>query len=247
MINIEGIQVDLTTGVNSLSNEWAVFTVEFEFDSRLLVCHVFNQPVYKGLKNLIRQILSINSKSIEQRRALLNSQYITVQIEKYDLTNKHEVLAYKYDLIKANRAYSPYGYNSFLKVGSSLEQSYADLLRRELLGQVDQEALRPLSSLRKESKKGRATKAVYSYDKSTGLLVGSYPSIKSAAAKTGVRASNITMCCKGRIKTAGNYAWSYTEWPLLDISKICDGRIKKRAALPKHDIAEKQQRFIAEN
>ena len=83
MINIDGIQVDITTSIDSLSNEWAVFIVEFEFDNRLIVCHTFNQSVYRGIKNLISQILSVNAKSIELRQALLNSKYITVNIEKY--------------------------------------------------------------------------------------------------------------------------------------------------------------------
>ena len=49
MINIDGIQVDITTSIDSLSNELAVFIVEFEFDNRLIVCHTFNQSVYRAM------------------------------------------------------------------------------------------------------------------------------------------------------------------------------------------------------
>ena len=247
MVNIEGIQVDITTDIDSLSSEWAVFTVEFEFDSRLMVCHVFNQTVYRGIKSLIQQILSAKAKSIELRQALLNSRYITVNIEKYGLEDKFKVLAYKYELIKANRTYLPYGYNTFLKVGTALEQNYADILLRELMDDIDKNAAYPQNSLCNAGKKGRASKPVYSYDKVTGLPVGEYVSIKDAAEDTGICASNISMCCNGHIRTAGLYIWSYISQPIIDVHRLRDNRFKDAQIPSEADIAEKQQKFIAEN
>lgn len=36
-----------------------------------------------------------------------------------------------------------------------------------------------------------------------------FPSIKEAGATVGITDTNITNCCKGRIKTAGGYHWKY--------------------------------------
>lgn len=245
MINIDGIQVDITTSINSLSNEWAVFTVEFEFDNRLIVCHTFNQSVYRGIKNLINQILSINAKSIELRQALLNSKYITVNIEEYGLTDKSEVLSCKYKLIKENRTYLPYGYNILIKVGNTLEQRYADILLQELMNEIDRNALYQQPTI--SHRQGRLSKSVCCYDKSTGLFINEYASVKDAAKETGLCASNISMCCNGHIKSAGGYIWSYIYQPIIDISKSKDRRFKESQIPSEAELIKRQQEFIARN
>lgn len=247
MINIDGIQVDITTSIDSLSNEWAVFTVEFEFDSRLIVCHTFNQSVYRGIKSLIRQILSINAKSIELRQALLNSKYITVNIEKYNLTDESEVLAYKYELIKANKTYLPYGYNTLIKAGNAFEQNYANILMQEIINEIDKNAAYPPNSIYNTHKRGRLPKSVCCYDRNTGLFVSEYASIKDAAEETGVCASNISMCCNGYIKSAGRYMWSYIYQPIIDISKSKDRRFKEAQLPSEAELIERQKEFIAKN
>lgn len=247
MVNIDGIQVDITTSIDSLLNEWAVFTIEFEFDNRLIVCHTFNQSVYRGVKSLIRQILSINAKSIELRQALLNSKYITVNIEKYNLTDESEVLAYKYELIKANRTYLPYGYNTLIKAGNALEQNYANILLQELISEIDKNATYPPNSIYNTHKRGRLPKSVCCYDRNTGLFISEYASIKDAAEETGICASNISMCCNGHIKSAGRYIWSYIYQPIIDISQSKD-RCFREAQLPSEaELIERQKEFIAKN
>lgn len=244
MININGIKIDLTTNIDSLSNEWAVYTVEFEFDSRLLVCHTFNQTVYRGIKLLIDQILSVNAKSIELRQALLNSKYLTVNIEKYGLATKAKVLSYKYELIKANRTYLPYGYNILIKAGDSLEQNYANILLQDIMSDIDKNAAYPYNSVYNIHRKGRLSKAVYSYDKNTGLLLGEYVSVKEAAEETGICASNISMCCAGRIKTAGGRIWSYIYQPIIDIGRSKVARIKDSLIPSEEELIKRQNEFI---
>lgn len=244
MVNIEGIQVDIITGINSLSREWAVFTVEFEFDSRLIVCHTFNSSVYRGIKNLINQILSVKAKSIELRQALLNSRYITVNIEKYNLATRNEVLSLKYDLIKRNKCYLPYGYNVLIGTGSSLEQRYADILMADIIDEIDKNATYPREPIHDTSKRGRTPKPVYSYDKHTGMLVQEYVSIKDASEQTGLCASNISMCCNGHVKTAGKYIWSYILQPVIDINRHKDNRFKDAIIPSEADIVERQLKFI---
>lgn len=247
MVNIDGIQVDITTSIDSLSNEWAVFTVEFEFDSRLIVCHTFNQSVYRGVKSLIRQILSINAKSIELRQALLNSKYITVNIEKHGLTDESEVLARKYELIKANRTYLPYGYNTLIKAGNAFEQNYANILLQELMNEVDKNAMYPHNSIYNMCRRGRLSKSVCSYDRNTGLFINEYASIKDAAEETGICASNISMCCNGHIKSAGGYIWSYIYQPIIDISQSKDRRFREAQIPSEAELIERQKEFIAKN
>lgn len=247
MINIEGIQVDITSSIDSLSNEWAVFTVEFEFDSRLIVCHVFDQSIYRGIKNLIQQILSAKAKSIELRQALLNSKYLTVHIEKHGMLDKHSVLTYKYELIKDNRTYFPYGYNTLIGAGASLEQKYADILLKRLIDEIDQNAAYPQNSLLNAGRRGRTSKPVYGYDKQTGLLVKEYVSVKDAAEDTGICASNISMCCNGHTKTAGRFIWSYISQPVIDIHRLQDKRFKDAQIPSEAEIAERQREFIAKN
>lgn len=211
MININGIQVDITTNANDLSTKWAIFTIEFEFDNKLIVCHTFNQPIYKKINNLINQALSPNTKNIELQQALLNSKYITINIEERELQSKYKILARKYELIEKNMAYLPYGHNALIKVGNTLEQSHADILLQKLIdGNIIQ--------TRSANKKGKISKIVYSYDKQTKLLISRYTSIKDAAKNTGICASNISMCCNGHIKTAGGRIWSYINKPMINVN-----------------------------
>lgn len=247
MINIDGIQVDTTTSIDSLSNEWAVFTVEFEFDNRLIVCHTFDQPVYRGIKKLISQILSVKAKSIELRQALLNSRYITVNIETFGLNDKCDVLDYKYKLIKSSRTYLPYGYNNLISVGNSLEQNYADILLKSIIDEIDKNAAYPTNSVYNTGKRGKVSKPVYSYDKKTGLLVGEYVSVKDAAEDTGICASNINMCCNGHIKSAGNLIWSYISVPIFDIGRLKDNRFKDVQIPSEEELTQRQRDFISKN
>lgn len=247
MINIDGIQVDTTTSIDSLSNEWAVFTVEFEFDNRLIVCHTFDQSVYRGIKKLISQILSVKAKSIELRQALLNSKYITVNIEAFGLNDKCDVLDYKYKLIKSNKTYLPYGYNNLIGVGNSLEQNYADILLKSVIDEIDKNAAYPMNGIYNTGKRGKISKPVYSYDRKTGLPVGEYISIKDAAEDTGICASNINMCCNGHIKSAGNLIWSYISVPIFDIGRLKDNRLKDAQIPSQEELKRRQLDFILKN
>ena len=67
----------------------------------------------------------------------------------------------------------------------------------------------PISSRRQKnavSMTGR--KAVVQYDRNK-VLLNTFPSAALAEKITGVKASSICNCCKGRIKTAGGYIWKY--------------------------------------
>lgn len=208
MVNIEGIQVDIVGNLRTLSANWALFTIEFEYDSRIMVCHVFDKPVERGISNVIKRILSPKVESVDLRKSLLNSEFITVEVKKEYAPSDTDVLLFdKYQMIKSNKSYYPYGYNFLLLTTNSYEKQYARTLHNALINGLN--GPMPLTS----NKKGRAPKPVYSYDKYTGVLVQKYDSIKDAAEQTGLCASNINMCCNGHIKTAGKYIWSYALQP----------------------------------
>ena len=44
----------------------------------------------------------------------------------------------------------------------------------------------------------------------TGNLIATYPSIIESSKVTGIRASNISKCCRGDLKRAGGYLWCYS-------------------------------------
>lgn len=51
-------------------------------------------------------------------------------------------------------------------------------------------------------------KPVLQYTK-TGELIGEYKSMMKAQRQTGINQSNISSCCAGKRKSAGNYIWIY--------------------------------------
>lgn len=54
----------------------------------------------------------------------------------------------------------------------------------------------------------KLSKPVIKYDLN-GNFIAEYPSIKTATILTHVSRTGISMCCNGRIKTAGGYVWHF--------------------------------------
>ena len=55
----------------------------------------------------------------------------------------------------------------------------------------------------------RCSKQVQMFDKSTGKLLATFPSINEAERQTGISDGNICFCCCGKRKSAGGYVWKY--------------------------------------
>ena len=198
MINLEGIQIDLATSQNALTCSQAIYIIEFDFNNKLLIGHTYEQTVLESLRNLIMTCKEASQTELAQ--ACLRSKYITLQIVPTGVYDKFELLSEKYKLIYKYKTYYPFGYNALVGL-SLLEQSYADILTRKLpYGRAPQKGT---------GKKGRAPKKIYQYNKLTGALISEYGSIKEAAQNIGLSASNISMCCKGQIRTAGGFIWKY--------------------------------------
>lgn len=55
----------------------------------------------------------------------------------------------------------------------------------------------------------KRSKQVQMFDKSTGDLLTTFPSIKEAERRTGIAQENICHACKGRYMSAGGFVWKY--------------------------------------
>lgn len=55
----------------------------------------------------------------------------------------------------------------------------------------------------------KISKQVQMFDKSTGELLATFPSISEAGRVTGIANGNISNCCNGKQKSAGGYVWKY--------------------------------------
>ena len=53
-------------------------------------------------------------------------------------------------------------------------------------------------------------KAVIGINKVSGLIL-EFPSANEAKRQTGINQSNITQCCKGKVKSAGGHTWFYAD------------------------------------
>ena len=54
------------------------------------------------------------------------------------------------------------------------------------------------------------SKSVLMFDKSTGELLATFPSLMEAGRVTGINQGNICSCCLGKKKSAGGYKWRYS-------------------------------------
>ena len=57
------------------------------------------------------------------------------------------------------------------------------------------------------------SKQVQMFDKFTGELLATFPSLMEAERVTGIDDGNISKCCLGKLKSAGGYVWKHlSEW-----------------------------------
>ena len=61
-----------------------------------------------------------------------------------------------------------------------------------------------------EEHKKKLSKPVFSVDKESGLIMW-WQSAMEASRQTGIAQSNITLCCQGKVKSAGGHVWFYAD------------------------------------
>lgn len=223
MIIVDGVNIDVTSCADDLTTEWALFTVEFEYDNKIMVCQAFDFSIYKSLRSLIQYALDPKVGNLELRRSFLSSEYLTVDIiakyepvfeQKFDIAlseKKLSLIKSKYEYIRKYQSYYPYGYN--ILTDTKLrgdERQYANKLYYELIKDIDlHSSYSQIGSA--ITRKGRPGKAVHKFNAQTGLFLETYGSVKEAAIATGTRPSNISACCTDMTgkKTTGGFKWSY--------------------------------------
>lgn len=221
MITIDGINIDTAYSVDKLMTEWALFTIEFEYDCKILVAHAFNYSIFRSIKRIIASILDNKMENLELRRALLSSKYITVDILRFMKNEiypgmpieekKHAIYKEKYRIIEEYKTYYPYGYNILTDAGQIKgERDYAYSLYKKLVEEIDASSLYVPSDL-KVIQRGRPGKMVHKFNAKTGLYLETYSSVKEAAIATNTNSSNISACCNDKTgkKTTGGFKWSY--------------------------------------
>ena len=62
---------------------------------------------------------------------------------------------------------------------------------------------------RGDNKRYSANKSVKMFNKSTGELLATFPSLMEAERVTGIDNRNISKCCMGKYKSSGGYIWRY--------------------------------------
>lgn len=73
-------------------------------------------------------------------------------------------------------------------------------------------------------------KKVNQYDKN-GILVGTYPSLKSASGKTGISYKSMSQCASHKIGSSGGFVWRYVDDPIqFEKPKSCAETRKERKA-----------------
>jgi hypothetical protein len=75
------------------------------------------------------------------------------------------------------------------------------------------------TSFKKGIIKPRDGKPVAQYDSESGSFIREWESIISASRELGIANSSISLCCKGKIKTAGGFIWVFADYELEIIEK----------------------------
>ena len=65
-------------------------------------------------------------------------------------------------------------------------------------------------SAEKQRNDPNKSKPIFGIDKISGLIL-EFPSIREASRQTGIAQSNITRCCQGKMKSAGNHILFYVD------------------------------------
>lgn len=193
MVLINNYKVDMPDNVNA---KYAIFTIEFEKDSRLYVGHVLNRTVISAVTSLILNAFddysATGNSSISQ--AIRESNYITVGLIDSNVYNLKRLFELKYKTIISNKAFIPYGYN---QINLSCSKS-----------QEEKKIVKELLTTNPDMRSFSLCKPVYCINMETGKSA-MFNSAKEAAEAIGGKPNNITACCRGSLHTAYGFEWCY--------------------------------------
>ena len=221
-INIEttGKRTDYEYPLNT------VYTAEFDYNFKILICHTYNESVIEAFTNFIRSTLN-DSNDNTVKQAISNSSTVTLDIIYIQKSENiigfsntrilNELLFQKFSFIYRLKAYAPYGLNNLnyiIEHGKFKERALA----RKLIKELKQENYEPHGA------RGPKPFPIYKYDTKTGLLLESFNSNSEAAAANEILTGSIYQCLEKKKKTAGGYVWSKEKYD--KISTEIDDKIK---------------------
>lgn len=245
-MNLDNINIELTGNPSDYKYPMStVYTAEFDYDFKILVCHTYNEPVLKAFTDFMYNTVSRPIAGNSIKRAIEGSSVITLDIvyiqkPKDVLSNtrmrysdtfmRNMLIIRKFDFIYNLKSYDPYGLNSLnyiVEYGEFKERACA----RKLIKALNKENPKPCM-------KGPKPGPIYKYDPVTGEQRGAFGSISEAAKDADVLVSSIYQCLSGRSHTAGNYVWSRVNTAKLDTNGL-----KKRKAF-EATIEDRRRQFI---
>ena len=189
-----------------LNSKLAIFIVEFDYDNRVYVGHTAIHTVKRTLRKFINDVLDEGiKKNILLKESMQNSEVLYVTIKEPTSYSLDALFKLKYDLVLSCGSYEPFGFNKLMTKGNKFDEEKKYI--KQLLEQVE-----PIYKQQPMSTNARSIKE-YSFDANSReyKLVAEWPSITAAARYYNLNASNIAACCTGRLNTAYNRLWRYSD------------------------------------
>lgn len=192
----------------------AIYSAEFDSDFKVLLDHVDQDFVLLSFQEKANAIINGLSASKYLKYAINTSHFVTLKIEYIqpksdnysDIELRRQLIKKKYEMIYDLKTYAPYGLND-LKFVHRYDYSEESPIAGKLITNLKIQKDGPFIQYSCSDKE----KLVYMYDKKTGDYLNTFCSITEASKNAKVSISAISNCCNGRIKSAGNYIWSFEE------------------------------------
>lgn len=216
--NTKNNKIYIGKTITSISDRWSKHLYE-AFNPK---CKGYNFLLHKAIRKYGKESFIIESVEYLQEDRLLSSR------EQYWIECLNSLLPNGYNMtfggegsIKIDRKQVYELWDQGLSaVQISKKIGCSDTTARNILRNYDKYT--PQENLNRSPTKGfppRSDKIVYQYDKNTGGLITSFPSIKMAAESVGVDRSCISRVCSGKKKTSANFIWKFEKLSPLEVLK----------------------------
>ena len=237
LIEIDGKKVYVDD--DEIYKSYTVFTVEFEYDLRILVAYTYGmKTVWQELHSIIQALRSKTSQrfSQEAKRAFTLSKYLTVALAPIEFRPEDDVrpaslCAAKFRAIEALKTYFPYGYNHLHKDNvrriewpfrlNTISSIHRNPENTNGLSLRDLEEMHA-QDFKVEKVKGKSTgrpgTPVYQYKYcpdysgkgNNWKMIKEWPSLKAIIdANPTWKMSNISVCCSQPERTSHGFKWSH--------------------------------------
>lgn len=217
------------TGPENLLSKFAIFMIEFDYDNRLYVGHVYGTTVQSAIKKFINDCLDESVRLNELLKVSAeSSKTLYITIKDFSGSSRDELFKAKYEAILKNKCYEPFGFNSLYASGNRCDEDKKYLKETlEIIDAMNEEHLRVKTSAN--------TRPIVEYiriSKESNKFIAhrEWPSITEAALYYKVKTCNIAACCAGRLRTAYGRVWKYLD--NFDRNEIAEFVVKGKIPMP---------------